>query len=141
MPLPRTICMAVVAPALFLLPTLAMAKVVLPDGTAIPTPDVLCQGGEPGGLKAIFACACTEPDVCNIGAPCPGGTPSCDLGENGTCEATIWHELNDNSCIPSNHKGLDPMEDAAVSNPFVATPSPCSPAAGRCSRTPLVGTT
>jgi hypothetical protein len=92
----------------------AQAKVTLPNGKTIPDPALSCYSGKPGGLSAIFACACTTPGVCNIGKPCPGGSTSCDPGTNGTCETTIWHSVNDNTCIPSNLKGLDPVKDAAV---------------------------
>jgi MYXO-CTERM domain-containing protein len=99
---------------LLLLPATAPAKVTLPGGKVIPDPTLSCCSGKPCGLWAVFACACTKPGVCNIGAPCPGGSSSCDPGQNGTCEATIWHSENDNSCIPSNTKGLDPVQDAAT---------------------------
>jgi MYXO-CTERM domain-containing protein len=96
------------------LATPAGAKVTLPNGKTIPDPALSCYSGKPGGLSAVFACACTAPGVCNIGKPCPGGSTSCDPGTNGTCESTIWHSVNDNTCIPSNIKGLDPVNDAAV---------------------------
>ena len=43
----------------------------------------------------------------------PGST-SCDPGTNGTCETTIWHEVNDDPCIPTHLSGLDPSSEAAV---------------------------
>lgn len=91
----------------------AAAKVTS-NGKVIPDPAVGCYGGKPGGLAAIFACACTQAGVCNIGAACPGGSTSCDPGTNGTCESTVWHNVNDDPCIPSNTSGLDPVEDAAI---------------------------
>lgn len=107
-----------------LLASIAVAFVVLhaslaralsqPNGTTVPSPDLYCNSGQPGGLLAIFACQCTQSGVCNIGASCPGGSTQCDLGQNGTCESTIWHSPNDNTCIPSNHSGLDPVAEAAV---------------------------
>ena len=105
-----------IAPAAALALFLAAAPAAAlqqPNGTTIPTP-LSCDGGKPGGLSAIFACQCTTPGVCNIGAPCPGGSTSCDLGQNGTCESTIWHSPNDNSCIPTNHSGLDPLAEAST---------------------------
>jgi hypothetical protein len=85
-----------------------------PNGVVIPTPPISCAGGNPGGLAAIFACQCLTPGTCNIGAACPGGSTSCDDGQNGTCETTIWHNVNDDPCIPSNRSGLDPVAEAAV---------------------------
>ena len=64
------------------------------------------------GLGAIFACQCSTPGVCNIGAACPGGSTTCDDGKHATCETTMWHAPNDNSCIPSLLSGLDPVADA-----------------------------
>jgi MYXO-CTERM domain-containing protein len=84
-----------------------------PNGAAIPSP-MGCAGGTPTGLAAVFACQCTTAGVCNIGAACPGGTPSCDNGQHGTCETTIWHNQNDNSCIPSNLSGLNPATDGNI---------------------------
>ncbi|HEY2748450.1 MAG TPA: MopE-related protein [Polyangia bacterium] len=82
-----------------------------PNGTAIPSPPG-CSGNAPTGLGAIFACQCTTPGVCNIGAACPGGATMCDDGKHATCETTMWHAPNDNSCIPSLLSGLDPVADA-----------------------------
>ena len=79
----------------------------------IPSP-MGCNGGKPTGLPAVMACACTTPGICNIGAACPGGSTTCDNGQNGTCETTLWHSPNDNSCIPSNESGLDPSTQAAI---------------------------
>lgn len=90
-------------------PALALTQ---PDGASIPS-QMGCNGGQPTGLLPVFACACTQPGICNIGAPCPSST-SCDNGQHGTCESTMWHSFNDNTCIPSNHSGLDPWMDAAV---------------------------
>jgi MYXO-CTERM domain-containing protein len=100
---------------LFLLALAAPAAALTqPNGVVIPTPPVYCSGGSPGGLGALFACQCLTPGTCNIGAACPGGSTSCDDGQNGTCETTIWHDVNDNSCIPSNLSGLDPVAEASV---------------------------
>ncbi|HXU69638.1 MAG TPA: MopE-related protein [Polyangia bacterium] len=82
-----------------------------PNGTAIPS-SAGCNGGTPTGLGATFACQCTAAGVCNIGASCPGGSSTCDDGKHGTCETTMWHAPNDNSCIPSLLSGLDPVADA-----------------------------
>jgi MYXO-CTERM domain-containing protein len=84
-----------------------------PDGAVIPSP-MGCANNEPTGLEAVMACACTTPGICNIGASCPGGSPSCANGQNGTCEATLWHSPNDNSCIPSNESGLDVATQGAI---------------------------
>jgi MYXO-CTERM domain-containing protein len=97
--------------------TLALSLVAAPAGAdvlggSIPKPVVGCYSGQPNGLAAIFACVCTTPGTCNIGKACPGGSTSCDPGQNGTCEATIWHNVNDDPCIPSNRSGLDPIKDA-----------------------------
>ncbi|MBK8258055.1 MAG: hypothetical protein IPK82_35985 [Polyangiaceae bacterium] len=84
-----------------------------PDGKTIPAPPG-CNGGQTTGLAAEFACVCVEPNICNQGAACPGGSPSCDPGTNGTCETTTWHNVNDNPCIPSNQSGIDPQADAKI---------------------------
>jgi hypothetical protein len=83
-----------------------------PNGAAIPSA-MGCNGGQPVGLAAVFACQCTQAGVCNIGAPCASAT-SCDNGQHGTCETTLWHNFNDNTCIPSNQSGLDPAKDASL---------------------------
>ena len=88
----------------------AAALVTQPDGTTIPT-EPGCSGNQPTGLAAVFACICDQDGVCNIGEPCQSQS-SCDDGQNATCETTMWHTFNDNSCIPSNMSGLDPREDA-----------------------------
>ncbi len=84
-----------------------------PNGTTIPTLPG-CSGGQPTGLAAVFSCICKQPNVCNLGAACPGGQNQCDPGTNGECESTMWHEPNDNSCIPTNLSGLDPYAEAAI---------------------------
>jgi len=106
---PWTLSLAVVLSSA---PALAVTQ---PDGTIIPTAPG-CSGGKPTGLAAVFACVCDQPNVCNIGAPCPGSADpnSCDDGQNATCETTMWHSWNDDSCIPSNVSGLDPQKDANV---------------------------
>ena len=106
------------AAALFMSAAPGAAKVVLPNGKDAPDPDIACYGGKPGGLAPIFACVCKTPGVCNIGKPCPGGSSSCDLGKNGTCESRVWHEQNGNSCIPkyidTATTSLVPKRDAAI---------------------------
>jgi MYXO-CTERM domain-containing protein len=92
------------------LPAFALTQ---PNGAAIPSA-MGCSGNEPTGLLAAMACACTTPGICDIGAACPGGSTSCDDGQHGTCESTLWHSPNDNSCIPSNHSGLDPSTQATI---------------------------
>jgi hypothetical protein len=91
----------------------AFAEIKQPNGTTIPNQPG-CSGGQPTGLAAVFACQCEEAGVCNIGAACPGGSTSCEDGKNGTCETTMWHSPNDNTCIPSNLSGLDPVADAMI---------------------------
>ncbi len=83
-----------------------------PNGVTIPTAPG-CASNAPSGLLAAFSCVCTQPNVCNIGAPC-ASQQSCDDGHHGTCESTMWHAFNDNTCIPSNHSGLDPIAEAAT---------------------------
>jgi hypothetical protein len=92
-------------------PSLA-AALTQPNGTPIPT-EPGCNGGQPTGLAAVLACVCTDPDVCNIGPPCPSEN-SCDDGVNSQCETTLWHSFNDNTCIPSNSSGIDVYAEAAV---------------------------
>jgi hypothetical protein len=81
-----------------------------PNGSAVPTP-LSCQGGQPVGLMAIFACQCIAPSTCNIGMWCPGSSPSCDPGTYSTCETTLWHTPGDNTCIPSQFSGLNAYTD------------------------------
>jgi MYXO-CTERM domain-containing protein len=107
-----------VAPALAALITLAAAPAwagpfTQPNGHQIPTP-LTCDSGNPGGIAAILACQCTTAGVCNIGAACPGSADpnSCDKGQKSTCEETLWHDWNDNPCLPTEHTGLDPVKDA-----------------------------
>lgn len=83
-----------------------------PNGAQIPSAPG-CNGGKPTGLLAAFSCACTTPGICNIGAPCASMT-SCDTGMNGTCESTMWHVFNDNTCIPSESSGLNPVTEASL---------------------------
>jgi hypothetical protein len=97
----------------FLLSASSAHALTQPDGAPIPA-SMGCDGGKPTGLAAALACACKETGVCNIGKACPGGSPSCDPGKNGTCETRLWHAPNDNSCIPSQLDGLDPSKEAAV---------------------------
>jgi MYXO-CTERM domain-containing protein len=96
----------------------AAADIFQPNGTPIPA-GMYCDGGKPGGLAAVFACQCLEANTCNIGASCPGGSTSCDEGKNGTCEERIWHNINDNACIPTNldPNGLDPVKKAMIDPP------------------------
>jgi MYXO-CTERM domain-containing protein len=88
------------------------AALTQPNGSPIPS-QMGCSGNEPTGLLPVFACVCTQPGICNIGAPCASAT-SCDNGQHGTCESTMWHSFNDNTCIPTNHSGIDPWTDAAI---------------------------
>src|SRR5690348_9140163 len=99
-------------PLALLLVALPARALQQPNGTQIPTAPG-CNGNQPTGLLAAFACACTTPGVCNIGAPCASAS-SCDDGKHGTCESTMWHAFNDNTCIPSLQSGLDPVADAAL---------------------------
>ena len=114
--------MSVLAGALFLsLPSPAAAR-QQPNGVTIPAP-MGCASPKPTGLAPTFACVCDMPGVCNIGATCPDAT-SCPTGKNATCETTLWHNFNDNTCIPSNLSGLDPYKDAAL------TPETFKPSCG-----------
>ncbi|MDB4965450.1 MAG: hypothetical protein JWN44_1139, partial [Myxococcales bacterium] len=89
------------------LPALALTQ---PNGAAIPSAPG-CDGGKPTGLGAVFACQCGGAGACNIGAVCASAT-SCDDGHHATCETTLAHVFNDNSCIPSTLSGIDPAADA-----------------------------
>lgn len=89
------------------------AALTQPSGKVIPT-DPGCNSGMPTGLLATFACVCDKPGVCNIGAVCPSDTAPCDDGKHATCESTMWHVFNDNTCIPSKHSGLDPVAEAST---------------------------
>src|SRR5579859_4415308 len=108
----RALAAAALALAAVVATPLSALALQQPNGANIPSPPG-CNGGKPTGLLATFACACTLPGVCNIGAPCPSQT-SCDDGKHGTCESTMWHAFNDNTCIPSNHSGIDPAVDGAL---------------------------
>jgi hypothetical protein len=103
--------------SLFLLAALSFPSpsfaLTQPNGTPIPSAPG-CASGQPTGLGAVFACQCTTAGVCNIGASCPGGSSTCDDGKHATCETTMWHAPNDNSCIPSLLSGLDPVADAQI---------------------------
>src|SRR5262245_49149857 len=90
-------------------PALALTQ---PNGQTIPTAPA-CHASNPTGLLAAFACACTQPNVCNIGSPCSDPN-TCDDGKHGTCESTMWHAFNDNTCIPSLKSGLDPVAEAST---------------------------
>ncbi len=99
-----------------LAPVVAWADVQQPNGQTVPTGPG-CDGGNPTGLLATFACVCDEPGVCNIGERCDPGlaADSCpDQGLNATCESRMWHRPNDDPCIPVHHDGLDPVADAAT---------------------------
>ncbi len=101
----------VFAAAVLLYPQSA-AALEQPNGAPIPS-EMGCDSGTPTGLPAVFACQCLTPGVCNIGGVCPSPT-DCPSGMNGTCETTLWHAFNDNTCIPSQRSGLNPSADASV---------------------------
>ncbi len=105
----RTTLLAL-ALVLVVLPARALTQ---PNGITIPTGPGCTGGTQVTGLLATFACICTQPGVCNIGAPCTSPN-NCDDGQHGTCESTMWHSFNDNTCIPSNHSGLDPVAEAST---------------------------
>jgi len=87
-----------------------------PNGASVPS-DIGCHANNPTGLAATFACICDGGGgQCNIGASCPGSADpsSCDLGQNNNCETTLWHNWNDNPCVPSNISGLDPWTEAST---------------------------
>ncbi len=90
-----------------------------PNGAAIPSP-MGCDGGHPTGLAAALACECEGTTACNIGSPCP--SPGTCAMPSGACETTLWHEFNDNTCIPSNLAGLDPYTDGSL-DPETFTPT------------------
>ncbi len=82
-----------------------------PNGAPIPSP-MGCDGGQPTGLAAELACECAGGAGCNIGAPCP--SPGNCAVPTGTCETTLFHTFNDNTCIPSQLEGLDPWTDGSL---------------------------
>lgn len=67
-----------------------------PDGSAIPIP-IFCHNGSATGLRVLFSQECI----------------------NGTCESTIWHEVNDDVCIPTGYSGLNPSTDAFLQKDYV----------------------
>jgi MYXO-CTERM domain-containing protein len=115
-------CAALVAVAWFAVAAAPARALVQSNGAQIPSQPG-CTAGKPDGLAAIFACQCTLPNVCNIGMPC-ASMSSCDNGQNGTCETTLWHSFNDNTCLPTNQSGLDPAMDASL------TPDSFTPTCG-----------
>jgi hypothetical protein len=90
-----------------------------PNGAAIPS-QMGCDSGQPTGLAAELACECTTGAACNIGPACPHPGP-CVI-PTGTCETTLYHSVNDNTCIPSNLDGLDPWQDGQLT-PETYTPT------------------
>lgn len=100
------------AAAIILIST-STAAVALNQANGLTIPSAIgCSGGNPSGLAPILACSCLDPG-CNIGGPCPTPT-TCPTGQNGTCEMTLYHVFNDNSCIPSRYSGLDPWTEAST---------------------------
>lgn len=89
-----------------------------PNGAMIPAP-LGCSGGQPVGLAAELACECTTAG-CNIGPACPPPGPC--VVPTGTCETTLYHAVNDNTCIPTQRSGLDPWQDGALT-PETFTPT------------------
>src|SRR5690348_5126857 len=75
------------------------ATLTQPNGAAIPS-QLGCNSNQPTGLAAEFACECASGGACNIGPACPSPGP-CTV-PTGTCETTLNHSVNDNTCIPSN---------------------------------------
>jgi len=82
-----------------------------------------CNGGQPTGLAVVFASQCVDKGIINIGNIClPPPDCSCDDGLNSICETTLWHECNDDICIPSHISGLNPRDSALInSNTFRPT--------------------
>ncbi len=99
--------------------TAAAVPLQQPNGAAIPS-QMGCHAGQPTGLAAELACECTTPGTCNIGPACPPPGP-CVI-PTGTCETTLYHQVNDNTCIPSVLEGLDPWQDGALT-PETFTPT------------------
>ena len=83
-----------------------------PNGATIPS-EMGCGSGNPTGLAAEFACQCDTPGVCNVGPVCQQ-EGNCPALPSNNCETTLWHEFNDNTCIPSNRSGLDPWTDGSL---------------------------
>ncbi len=90
-----------------------------PGGAQIPS-QMGCANNQPTGLAAELACECTSGGGCNIGPACPPPGP-CVI-PTGTCETTLYHQVNDNTCIPSVLEGLDPWQDGALT-PETFTPT------------------
>lgn len=108
---PRRLLLAAAAGAALASSSNALA-LTQPGGAPIPS-QMGCDSGRPTGLAAVLACVCEQPNVCNIGDPCADAS-SCGDGKNGTCETTLYHSFNDNTCIPSNLSGLDPAAEAST---------------------------
>ena len=113
-----TIAAAALAAAALATPA-AAAPLSQPSGARIPSP-MGCAGNRPTGLAAELACVCDPAGPCNIGAPCP--SPGNCAVPTGTCETTLYHQFNDNTCIPSQLAGLDPYDDGALT-PETFTPT------------------
>ncbi len=114
----RIVPRAVVFALLLGSPAIA-APLQQPNGAAIPS-QMGCDSGRPTGLAAELACECTSGGGCNIGPACPPPGP-CVI-PSGTCETTLYHQVNDNTCIPSVVEGLDPWTDGELT-PETYTPT------------------
>ncbi|MBK9036655.1 MAG: DUF4114 domain-containing protein [Myxococcales bacterium] len=97
----------------------AAAPLQQPNGAMIPSQPG-CANNQPTGLAAELACECASGPGCNIGPACPPPGP-CVI-PTGTCETTLYHAVNDNTCIPSQRTGLDPWQDGALT-PETFTPT------------------
>jgi hypothetical protein len=111
--MPSSVVRAVAACLVLAAPSVVAADVLhQPNGASIPSP-MGCDGNRPTGLAAALACVCDPPTgACNIGPPCPA-PGACEV-PTGRCETTLYHEFNDNTCIPSQLDGLDPYRDGAL---------------------------
>ncbi|MCA9676333.1 MAG: DUF4114 domain-containing protein, partial [Myxococcales bacterium] len=96
---------------LLFVPTATADVLHQPGGAQIPS-QMGCDSGHPTGLAAELACVCDSGGGCNVGDPCPS-QGNCTIPQ-GTCETTLYHEFNDNTCIPSQLEGLDPWTDGSL---------------------------
>src|SRR5690349_20149991 len=110
----------VVAMGIALSSPAAAATLTQPNGAAIPS-QLGCNSNQPTGLAAEFACECASSgSACNIGPSCPPPGPC--VVPSGTCETTLYHSVNDNTCIPSNLSGLNSWQDGELT-PETYTPT------------------
>ena len=93
-------------------PSLRSRALTQPNGTAIPSARRLQRRHADRPRRASSPASARRPASATSARPVPAAPTTCDDGKHATCETTMWHAPNDNSCIPSLLSGLDPVADA-----------------------------